>query len=91
MMEPIERWVQQLDILFITNRVQLLRAAYKILGDWERAEDIVQDTYIKITELSSNAQNVKQPLVFRLSQELAILLLQFQIVLFQTHYADTGQ
>ena len=74
MMKPIERWVQQLDILFITNRVQLLRAAYKILGDWERAEDIVQDAYIKITELSLNAQNVKQPLayLFQIVRNLAI-------------------
>ncbi len=74
MVITIERWIQQFDILFINNRVQLHKAAYKILGDWERAEDVVQDAYIKITELSSNMQNVKQPLayLFQMVRNLAI-------------------
>jgi RNA polymerase sigma-70 factor (ECF subfamily) len=74
MMKPVEGWVQQLDIVFIANRTQLHRAAYKILGDWERAEDVVQDTYVKITELSLNAQTVKRPLayLFQIVRNLAI-------------------
>lgn len=73
-MKPIEKWVQQLDTLFIMNRTQLRRAAYKILGDWERSEDVVQDAYIKVTELSLLAQQVRQPLayLYQIVRNLAI-------------------
>jgi len=73
MMSAIEKWTQEYSILFITNRMELRRAAYRILGDWERSDDIVQDAYIKLTELSS-IQNVRQPLpyFFRIVRNLAI-------------------
>jgi len=73
MMMPVENWTQELSTLFIINRVQLRRAAYKILGDWDLSDDIVQDAYIKVTEVSA-MQNVKQPLayLFQIVRNLAI-------------------
>ena len=73
MMMPVENWTQELSTLFIINRMQLRRAAYKILGDWDLSDDIVQDAYIKVTEVSA-IQNVKQPLayLFQIVHNLAI-------------------
>ncbi|WP_304057141.1 RNA polymerase factor sigma-70 [Nitrosomonas communis] len=73
MMIPVEKWTHELDALFIANQVQLRRAAYKILGDWERSEDVVQDAYIKISEMPAT-QKVRQPLayLFRIVRNLAI-------------------
>ncbi|SOD20618.1 sigma-70 family RNA polymerase sigma factor [Nitrosomonas ureae] len=73
MMMPVENWTQELSTLFIINRMQLRRAAYKILGDWDLSDDIVQDAYIKVTEVST-IQNVKQPLayLFQIVRNLAI-------------------
>lgn len=73
-MKSAEEWVQQLDTVFMLNRAQLRRAAYKILGDWERAEDVVQDTYLKISEHAVVALKVKQPLayLFQIVRNLAI-------------------
>ncbi|TYP89232.1 MULTISPECIES: RNA polymerase factor sigma-70 [Nitrosomonas] len=73
MMMPVDKWSQGLGTLFIANRTQLLRAAYKILGDWERSDDVVQDAYIKITEMAA-AQKVRQPLayLFQIVRNLAI-------------------
>lgn len=90
-MEPVEQWVQQLDTVFIANRPHLRRAAYKILGDWERAEDAVQDAYIKITELSGNTQTVKQPLayLFRIVRNLAID--QYRRAAFETDLFGTEE
>ena len=73
MMVPVEKWTQELNTLFIINRVQLRRAAYKILGDWDISDDIVQDAYIKVTEVWAT-QNIRQPLayLFRIVRNLAI-------------------
>lgn len=73
MMSSIEKWTRELDTLFIANRMQLRRAAYKILGDWERSDDIVQDAYIKVAEITAT-QDVRQPLsyLFRIVRNLAI-------------------
>lgn len=72
-MIPIEQWMQEVNALFVANRIQLQRAAYKILGDWERSDDVVQDTYIKIIEMTAT-QNIKQPLayMYRIVRNLAI-------------------
>ncbi|SDY87407.1 sigma factor [Nitrosomonas sp. Nm33] len=72
-MLSVEEWTQELDTTFIANRTQLLRAAYKILGDWERSDDVVQEAYIKITEMEA-AQKVRQPLayLFQIVRNLAI-------------------
>ncbi|MBA3754869.1 MAG: sigma-70 family RNA polymerase sigma factor [Nitrosomonas sp.] len=90
-MESVEKWVQQLDTLFIVNRAQLRRAAYKILGDWERAEDVVQDAYIKVTELSLATQQVRQPLayLFQIVRNLAID--QYRRIAFETALFGTDE
>lgn len=89
-MEPVEQWVQQLDTVFIANRMQLRRAAYKILGDWERSEDVVQDAYIKITE-SSVKQKVRQPLayLFQIVRNLAID--HYRRIAFETELFETDE
>src|SRR4029079_9285862 len=49
------------------------RAALKILGDPARAEDVVQDAYLKVTE-AERAANIKQPLayLYQIVRNLAI-------------------
>lgn len=73
MMMPVEEWTQELDTLFIVNRAPLRRAAYKIVGDWDQSDDIVQDAYIKVTA-ASTTRNVRQPLsyLFQIVRNLAI-------------------
>lgn len=73
MVIPVEKWAREINILFVTNRVQLCRAAYRILGDWERSDDIVQDAYIKVIEMTTT-QNIRQPLayMFQIVRNLAI-------------------
>jgi RNA polymerase sigma-70 factor (ECF subfamily) len=90
-MDSAEKWVQQLDTMFIVNRMQLRRAAYKILGNWERSEDVVQDAYIKISELPSIARTVRQPLayLFQIVRNLAID--QYRRIAFETELFGTDE
>ena len=59
--------------VFVANRAQLRRAALKILGDPARAEDVVQDAYLKVSE-TEDVLNVKQPLayLYQIVRNLAI-------------------
>lgn len=59
--------------VFIAHRAQLGGVALKILGDRQRAEDVVQDAYLKALELV-NDYDVKQPraYLFQLVRNLAI-------------------
>lgn len=61
-MLPEEQSVD-LSAIFVTHRAQLRRAALKILGDSARAEDVVQDAYLKITE-TEGVLSIKQPLAY---------------------------
>ena len=62
-----------LGAVFVTHQVQLRRAALKILGDAARAEDVVQDAYLKVTE-TEGVLNIKQPLayLYQIVRNLAI-------------------
>ena len=66
---------QHVDLIavFVDNRAQLRRAALKILGDPARAEDVVQDAYLKVSK-TEDALNVKQPLayLYQIVRNLAI-------------------
>lgn len=66
---------QGLDLgaLFVTQRSQLKAAALKILGNGQRAEDVVQDAYLKLVE-SPVAAEVRQPVayLFQMVRNLAI-------------------
>ncbi|WP_035852357.1 RNA polymerase factor sigma-70 [Deefgea rivuli] len=53
----------ELAISFQANRAHLKRIALRILGNPERAEDIVQDAYLKIMQLQSAIQ-AKQPIAY---------------------------
>lgn len=52
-----------LSAVFVAHRPQLQRAALKILGNMERAQDVVQDAYVKVMEAQS-VFDVKQPLAY---------------------------
>jgi RNA polymerase sigma factor (sigma-70 family) len=58
---------------FIAHRSKLRDAAARILGCRQRAEDVVQDAYIKVIEISSSFE-ARQPLayVYRIVRNLAI-------------------
>lgn len=70
----MEDWVRQLDTLFVANRKALRRAAHKILNDWDRADDVIQDAYLKICVQPNNQAEVKQPLayLFQIVKNMAI-------------------
>ncbi len=59
--------------VFMAHRSQLRWAALKILGNPERAEDVVQDTYLKVSQAAA-VLDVKQPLayLFQMVRNLAI-------------------
>jgi RNA polymerase sigma factor (sigma-70 family) len=59
--------------IFMAHRSQLNWAALKILGNRERAEDVVQDAYLKVSEAAS-VLHIKQPLayMFQMVRNLAI-------------------
>ncbi len=69
----LEQQHVDLTAVFVDNRAQLRRAALKILGDPARAEDVVQDAYLKVTE-AERAANIKQPLayLYQIVRNLAI-------------------
>lgn len=54
-----------LSTIFVTHLAQLRRVALNIVRNPERAEDIVQDAYLKATE-AANILNIKQPLAYLL-------------------------
>jgi RNA polymerase sigma-70 factor (ECF subfamily) len=66
---------QLLDLanVFVTHRSQLCQVATKILGSHHRAEDVVQDAYLKIRE-ANTVFVIRQPVayVFRVVRNLAI-------------------
>jgi RNA polymerase sigma-70 factor (ECF subfamily) len=59
--------------IFVAHRNQLCHVATKILGSRERAEDVVQDAYLKVMEVRA-VFVVKQPVayIFRIVRNLAI-------------------
>lgn len=72
-MEPLNEPNVDLCAVFVEHRPQLQRAAFKILGNAERAQDVVQDAYCKVVE-AANVFEVKQPLayLFQIVRNLAI-------------------
>jgi RNA polymerase sigma-70 factor (ECF subfamily) len=66
---------KQVDLseIFMAHRSRLRWAAMKILGNPERAEDVVQDAYLKASE-ASTVLDIKQPLayLFQMVRNLAI-------------------
>ncbi|MFC6632702.1 RNA polymerase factor sigma-70 [Microbulbifer taiwanensis] len=58
---------------FVAHRSQLCQAAARILGSRDRAEDVVQDAYLKVME-AKTVFSVKEPAayVFRMVRNLAI-------------------
>lgn len=59
-----DEWIQQIVTLYIINRTQLQRTAYKILGDWDHVDDVMQDVYLKICEHSNQKSEIKQPIAY---------------------------
>jgi RNA polymerase sigma-70 factor (ECF subfamily) len=59
--------------VFVAHRNQLCQVATKILGSLDRAEDVVQDAYLKVIEARA-VFVVKQPVayIFRIVRNLAI-------------------
>ena len=72
-MESTNQQNGDLCALFVAHRSQLQRAAFKILGNMESAQDVVQDTYLKMIEAAA-AFKAKQPLayLFQMVRNMAI-------------------
>lgn len=71
-MVTVKRQTGGLTGMFIAHHAQLRRAAMKILGTREQADDVVQDAYLKVMETASC--HVEQPLayLFQVVRNLAI-------------------
>lgn len=69
----VNKQLLELADIFVTHRSQLCHVATKILGSRERAEDVVQDAYLKVME-ADTVFIVKQPAayIFRVVRNLAI-------------------
>lgn len=72
-MESVNEKIADWGRLFIELRPQLQHAAFKILGNIEWAQDVVQDAYLKIIEAAS-AFEARQPsaYLFQMVRNLAI-------------------
>lgn len=72
-MLSLQEQVIDLGAIFISHRSQLRVAAQKILGNTQRAEDVVQDAYMKVAD-GSSFLNIKQPVayLFQVVRNLAI-------------------
>ncbi|MBE0457046.1 sigma-70 family RNA polymerase sigma factor [Pseudoalteromonas prydzensis] len=51
-----QKQVTELETVFITNRQQLKGIAQKIVGTQDRAEDVLQDVYIRLLKCSFNRE-----------------------------------
>lgn len=71
-MESINKHIDW-SAVFVANRPQLQRAAFKVLGNMEWSQDVVQDTYLKLTE-AGHIFEARQPLayLFQIVRNLAI-------------------
>lgn len=71
--EPVNEQTVNLCKAFVEHRPQLERAAFKILVNAERAQDVVQDTYLKMIE-AAGAFEVRQLVayLFQMVRNLAI-------------------
>lgn len=83
-LHPVGAWRESLTVcekqqladfvdLFVAHRSQLNHVAAKILGNADRADDVVQDAYMKIIEAEA-IFTVREPLpyIFRIVRNLAI-------------------
>lgn len=82
-MSTVGSWMHQIDSLYVMNRTQLCRAAYKILGDWEKSEDVVQDAYMKIRENTLKTSAIKQPLAYLFQAVKNLAIDQYRRALFE--------
>ncbi|SCY65073.1 RNA polymerase sigma-70 factor, ECF subfamily [Nitrosospira sp. Nl5] len=61
----VDQQTVDLSSVFVAHQAQLRRAALNIVRNPERAEDVVQDAYLKVTE-TAGILNIKQPLAYLL-------------------------
>ncbi|MGH8685630.1 MAG: RNA polymerase factor sigma-70 [Nitrosospira sp.] len=61
----LDQQAVDLSTVFVAHQAQLRRAALNIVRNPERAEDVVQDAYLKVTE-TAGVLNIRQPLAYLL-------------------------
>jgi RNA polymerase sigma factor (sigma-70 family) len=61
----VDQQAVDLSSVFVAHQAQLRRAALNIVRNPERAEDVVQDAYLKVTE-TAGALDIKHPLAYLL-------------------------
>ncbi|QOJ22786.1 MAG: sigma-70 family RNA polymerase sigma factor [Gammaproteobacteria bacterium] len=90
-MNSEDGWVLQVDALFIAHRAQLRRAAFKILGDWDRADDVIHDAYLKIRVCSDNKSEVKQPIAYLFQTVRNMAIDQYRRSVFELDLFDSEE
>ena len=84
-------WVLQIDALFVAHRTQLRRVAFKILGDWDRADDVIHDAYLKIRDCSDNKSEVKQPIAYLFQTVRNMAIDQYRRSMFELGLFDSEE
>ncbi|PTQ78352.1 RNA polymerase sigma-70 factor (ECF subfamily) [Nitrosomonas oligotropha] len=90
-MNSDEEWYLQVDVLFIEHRTQLRRAAFKILGDWDRADDVIHDAYLRIRDCSDNKSEVKQPIAYLFQTVRNMAIDQYRRAVFELDLFDSEE
>lgn len=90
-MNSEDGWIPQVDALFIAHRAQLRRTAFKILGDWDRADDVIHDVYLKIRVCSDNKSEVKQPIAYLFQTVRNMAIDQYRRSVFELDLFDSEE
>lgn len=90
-MNSEDEWFLQVDVLFIEHRTQLRRAAFKILGDWDRADDVIHDAYLKIRGCPDNKSEVKQPVAYLFQMVRNMAIDQYRRSMFELGLFDSEE
>lgn len=73
--------------VFVSNRNQLYLVAYKILGSKAKAEDVVQDAYLKITD-SNMLSGVIRPLAYVQQVVRNLAIDRYRRISFEANFFD---
>lgn len=90
-MNSEDGWILSIDSLFITHRTQLRRVAYRILRDWDRADDVIHDAYLKIRDCIDNKSDVKQPIAYLFQTVRNMAIDQYRRSVFELDLFDSEE
>ncbi|MBL8498205.1 RNA polymerase factor sigma-70 [Nitrosomonas sp. JL21] len=82
-MKSEDEWILQLNAVFIEHRMKLRRAAYSILGDWDRADDVIHDVYLRMQASLHSQSRIKQPVAYLIQMVRNMAIDQYRRSMFE--------